>query len=92
MEMHISLPFQVWGVVCDNASNNAAMMKELETYHLKRLKGPASRVSCVLHVLNLTAQVRFILFISVVVKVLCIFPVVGSSFAFPYEAPAAGGT
>ncbi|KAF8595273.1 hypothetical protein BDV93DRAFT_457158 [Ceratobasidium sp. AG-I] len=50
---------RVWGVVSDNASNNGAMMKELATYGLKRLTGPKARVHCVLHVLNLVAQVGF---------------------------------
>lgn len=48
---------QVWGVVSDNASNNGAMMKELGTYGMKRLNGTKARVHCVLHVLNLVAQV-----------------------------------
>jgi hypothetical protein len=43
--------------VCDNALNNASMMNELETYDLKQLKGVASRVHCVLHVVNLVAKV-----------------------------------
>ncbi|KAF8595080.1 hypothetical protein BDV93DRAFT_457694, partial [Ceratobasidium sp. AG-I] len=47
----------VWGIVCDNASNNGSMMKELGKYDLKRLKGPESRVHCVLHVINLAAKV-----------------------------------
>ncbi|KAF8596437.1 hypothetical protein BDV93DRAFT_423193, partial [Ceratobasidium sp. AG-I] len=46
---------QVWGVVCDNASNNAAMMNELGKYGMKRLTGKKARVHCVLHVLNLVA-------------------------------------
>ncbi|KAF8599170.1 hypothetical protein BDV93DRAFT_449771, partial [Ceratobasidium sp. AG-I] len=48
---------RVWGVVSDNASNNGAMMKELATYDLKRLTRPKARIHCVLHVLNLVAQV-----------------------------------
>ncbi|KAF8595593.1 hypothetical protein BDV93DRAFT_514849 [Ceratobasidium sp. AG-I] len=46
---------QVWGVVCDNASNNAAMMKELAKFSMKRLIGTKAHVHCVLHVLNLVA-------------------------------------
>ncbi|KAF8606683.1 hypothetical protein BDV93DRAFT_506193 [Ceratobasidium sp. AG-I] len=46
----------VWGIVCNNASNNGTMMKELAMYDLKRLKGPQSRVHCVLHVINLAAK------------------------------------
>ncbi|KAG9100227.1 hypothetical protein FS749_015926 [Ceratobasidium sp. UAMH 11750] len=46
----------VWGVVCDNTSNNAKMVDHLAHYRLKRLTGPESRVYCLLHVLNLTAQ------------------------------------
>ncbi|QRW08919.1 DNA polymerase [Ceratobasidium sp. AG-Ba] len=44
---------RVWGVVCDNASNNATMMQTMESFGLKRLTGPTSRVFCMLHVLNL---------------------------------------
>ncbi|QRW07691.1 DNA polymerase [Ceratobasidium sp. AG-Ba] len=47
---------RVWGVVCDNASNNATMMQTMESFGLKRLTGPTSRVFCMLHVLNLSAQ------------------------------------
>jgi hypothetical protein len=49
---------QVWGVVCDNASNNAAMMDRLKRFNLKRLDGPAARVHCLPHVLNLAAKAR----------------------------------
>jgi hypothetical protein len=51
---------KVWGVVCDNASNNAAMMNRFASYDLKRLTGPDCRVHCMLHVLNLAAKVRAI--------------------------------
>ncbi|KAG8699536.1 hypothetical protein FRC08_005227 [Ceratobasidium sp. 394] len=47
---------RVWGVVCNNASNNAKMVDHLAQYRLKRLTGPESRIYCLLHVLNLTAQ------------------------------------
>lgn len=47
----------MWGVVCDNASNNAAMMKQLEKSKLKRLSGPLARVHCTLHIMNLVATV-----------------------------------
>lgn len=36
------------------------MMNELAAYDLKRLKGPESRVHCVLHVINLAAKVSVI--------------------------------
>ncbi|KAF8602513.1 hypothetical protein BDV93DRAFT_444019 [Ceratobasidium sp. AG-I] len=32
----------VWGIVCDNASNNGTMMEALAKYDLKQLKGPQS--------------------------------------------------
>ncbi|KAG9096664.1 hypothetical protein FS749_008000 [Ceratobasidium sp. UAMH 11750] len=47
---------RVWGVVCNNDSNNAKMVDHLVQYGLKRLTGPKSRVFCLLHVLNLMAQ------------------------------------
>ncbi|QRV76996.1 hAT family dimerization protein [Ceratobasidium sp. AG-Ba] len=47
---------RVWGIVCDNASNNAAMMDQLVTYGMHRMNGPAARSFCMLHVLNLAAQ------------------------------------
>ncbi|KAG8702803.1 hypothetical protein FRC08_003238 [Ceratobasidium sp. 394] len=46
----------VWGVVCNNASNNTKMVDHLVQYGLKRLTGLKSRVFCLLHVLNLMAQ------------------------------------
>ncbi|KAF8596074.1 hypothetical protein BDV93DRAFT_455574, partial [Ceratobasidium sp. AG-I] len=54
---HTVLYLSVWGVVCDNASNNAKMMTQLQKFRLTRLEGPASRVHCVLHVYNLAAKV-----------------------------------
>ncbi|KAF8594529.1 hypothetical protein BDV93DRAFT_458812, partial [Ceratobasidium sp. AG-I] len=47
---------RVWGVVCDNASNNGKMMTQLQKFGLARLEGPALRVHCVLHVYNLAAK------------------------------------
>ncbi|KAG9089111.1 hypothetical protein FS749_001614 [Ceratobasidium sp. UAMH 11750] len=46
----------VWGVVCDNTSNNAAMMDQFACYGMKRLVGPAAWGLCMLHMLNLAAQ------------------------------------
>ncbi|KAF8596703.1 hypothetical protein BDV93DRAFT_563028 [Ceratobasidium sp. AG-I] len=47
---------RVWGVVCDNASNNGKMMTQLQKFGLAQLQGPASQVHCVLHVYNLAAK------------------------------------
>ncbi|CAE7147193.1 unnamed protein product [Rhizoctonia solani] len=47
---------RVWGVVCDNASNNDSMLNLLGNCDLKRMKGPKSGVHCAAHVLNLAAQ------------------------------------
>lgn len=51
----------MWGVMCDNTSNNAAMMKHLEKSKLKCLNGALARVFCILHVLNLVAKVGAVL-------------------------------
>ncbi|KAG8735671.1 hypothetical protein FRC10_010280 [Ceratobasidium sp. 414] len=47
---------RVWGIVCDNASNNTTMVDHMAEYGLKRLTGSDSHVYCMLHVINLTAQ------------------------------------
>ncbi|EUC55039.1 hAT family dimerization protein [Rhizoctonia solani AG-3 Rhs1AP] len=47
---------RVWGVVCDNASNNADMMNRFKKFKMKRLIGPEARVHCLPHVLNLASK------------------------------------
>ncbi|KAG8706006.1 hypothetical protein FRC09_002632 [Ceratobasidium sp. 395] len=54
--MKFEIEHRVWAVVCDNASNNAVMMKILGGLGLKRLNGPKARSMCMLHCLNLAAQ------------------------------------
>ncbi|KAG9085271.1 hypothetical protein FRC06_003674 [Ceratobasidium sp. 370] len=46
----------VWGVVCNNTSNNSAMMDRFASFNLKRLTGPTLHVYCMLHILNLAAK------------------------------------
>ncbi|KAG9097740.1 hypothetical protein FS749_005630 [Ceratobasidium sp. UAMH 11750] len=48
----------VWGIVCNNTSNNATMMEHITEYGLKRLTRPNDRVFCMLHVINLAAQLK----------------------------------
>ncbi|CUA75839.1 DNA polymerase [Rhizoctonia solani] len=47
---------RVWGVVCDNAANNADMMNRFKKFKMKRLTGPEARVHCLPHVLNLASK------------------------------------
>ncbi|QRV83801.1 hAT family dimerization protein [Ceratobasidium sp. AG-Ba] len=47
---------RVWGVVCDNASNNGEMMNRYKKFKMKRLTGPAARVHCIPHILNLASK------------------------------------
>ncbi|CAE6449547.1 unnamed protein product [Rhizoctonia solani] len=47
---------RVWGLVCDNAASNAAMMERFEKLGMARLEGPECRVHCMAHILNLAAQ------------------------------------
>ncbi|KAG9086907.1 hypothetical protein FRC07_012955, partial [Ceratobasidium sp. 392] len=53
---NFELQDRVWGIVCNNASNNAAMINKLKNKRLKRMNGAFLRVFCILHVLNLVAQ------------------------------------
>jgi len=48
--------FQILGLVCDNASNNDAMVKELGVL-LPSFKGQSTRVRCFAHILNLVVKV-----------------------------------
>ncbi|KAG9080678.1 hypothetical protein FRC06_006284, partial [Ceratobasidium sp. 370] len=47
---------RVWGIVCDNASNNAAMMDKLAKMGLLRLHGASCHLMCILHIYNLAAK------------------------------------
>ncbi|KAG9092633.1 hypothetical protein FRC07_011613, partial [Ceratobasidium sp. 392] len=47
---------RVWGLVGDNAANNATMMTHISKYGLKRLTGNRAHLHCLLHVFNLVAQ------------------------------------
>ncbi|CUA70752.1 timeless [Rhizoctonia solani] len=47
---------RVWGVVCDNTSNNADMMNRFKRFGMKRLTGPEARVHCLPHILNLASK------------------------------------
>ncbi|KAG8735036.1 hypothetical protein FRC11_003494, partial [Ceratobasidium sp. 423] len=47
---------QVWGVVCDNALNNANMMNWFKTFNMKCLTGPEACVHCLPHILNLASK------------------------------------
>lgn len=78
---------KVWGVVCDNASNNAAMMKQLEKSKLKHLSGPLARVHCALHIMNLVATVSAVVPSKII---LCNseLNLPGHHATFPRETPA----
>lgn len=80
---------QVWGVVCDNASNNAAMMNHLGKFNLKRLNGMLACTHCLLHILNLVAQVS-----AEVMSTLCTYTcsqAVMEPFSKKRQALAKGG-
>ena len=54
---------QILSLVCDNASNNDTMVKELEVL-LPSFKGQRMHVRCFAHILNLVVKVFFIVFYS----------------------------
>ncbi|KAG8730053.1 hypothetical protein FRC11_007494 [Ceratobasidium sp. 423] len=55
---------RVWGVVCDNASNNANMMNCFAKLKMHWLTGPKARIHCLPHILNLTSKAIAMLFIT----------------------------